>query len=380
MRFKIIYILLLLILSDKITNANLIDTAYSYQPRMFLHSFIPCKEISKNRIKSRMSYNFIDTLGKRVLTNIETINYDRKGRISKIIHFSNKFDDTIPYTICYNWLSDTAIEAKIFYEKNYEKGKKAEKYVKDGQTWKRTIILSRADSGRRYFTRTLIILDNKLEINTISYLDCEGQVYQVICPFKSENETYLNKTDKTDTIIEGGKIKSITNTFKYPKQTINSRVLEDYSFQSQSIFYYDSTDRVKERISTCTINNNSSFWKTIYTYDDNNRIKTIQDIDSIENFKGNREDFYYNNFGQLIRKTIDKNENDSLIDQEYIFNGDTTIYNYRFKKFKYSTQETIVVQWQYKDFKGLELEHLIFVDNKITKFGTIYKYKKRIHL
>ena len=94
-----------------------------------------------------------------------------------------------------------------------------------------------------------------------------------------------------DTIIEGGKIKSTSKTFKYPKQIIKNRVIEDFSFQSKSIFFYDSVNRIKETFNTCTINNNSSSYNTIYTYDNNNRIKTIQDIDSLENFKGNREDF-----------------------------------------------------------------------------------------
>lgn len=365
---------------NKISFANVIDTAYSYHPTMFIHSFIPNKKISLNRIRSRMEFNFMDTLGKKLLTKIETIKYDRKGRISQIIHYSDKIDDTIPYTLKYKWLSDTAIEAKIFYDRNYEKGKEVQKYDKDGQSRKRTIILSRADSGKKYFTKAIIILNNKNIINTISYLDYKDQVYLVVCPFKSENETYLNKTDKMDTIIEGGKIKSTSKTFKYPKQIIKNRVIEDFSFQSKSIFFYDSVNRIKETFNTCTINNNSSSYNTIYTYDNNNRIKTIQDIDSLENFKGNREDFYYNNSGHLIRKTIDKNESDSLIDQEYIFNSDTTIYNYRFKKIKNSNMEKIVVLWQYKKVNGLEHELLIFVDNEITKFGTTYKYKKRFHL
>lgn len=64
--------------------------------------------------------------------------------ISKIIHFGDNIDDTISYTISYKWLSDTSIDVKIFYNKDFEKGKKADIYGKDG-SWKRAVIVSKAN-------------------------------------------------------------------------------------------------------------------------------------------------------------------------------------------------------------------------------------------
>ena len=53
-----------------------------------------------------MEFELIDTSNKIVLTNVETIKYNRAGRISRIIHFGNKIDDTTAYTIRYKWLSE----------------------------------------------------------------------------------------------------------------------------------------------------------------------------------------------------------------------------------------------------------------------------------
>ena len=370
-------ILLALIFTSKIGIANVIDTTYGYNPMTFFHSFIANKEISKNRIKSRMEFEFIDTSNKRVLANFETIKYDRKGRVSKIIHFGNRIDDTIPYIIRYKWLSDTAIDAKIFYKKDYEKGKKVNIFEEDGHTRKGTIVVSKADSGKRYFTRVRIRLNLKLELTTISYLDWEGKVYEVLIPFKSKYENVINKIDKLDTIFQGTRIKTITHSINYPRQVINSFEKEAYSYRNESFYYYDSLGRVKEICNTGIVNDDSGFSKTIITYYDSIRIKTIQDIYFREDFLISRKDFFYNDKGFLIRETLDKDDSDSLIDDEYVYNGDTIIYNYRFKGNEFSDNEGIVFLWQYKKAKGLELEVLTYKDNKLNNFGTIFKYRKR---
>ncbi len=268
---------------------------------------------------------------------------------------------------------------KYFIRKTSKKEKKADIFEKDG-SWKRSVVVSKVDSGKSYFTRVRIILNDKFKINTISYLDWQGQVYEVFVPHKWEYENILDRIDKSDTIIEGTTIKSITQSIKYPKQLIKSYEMGAYSYLNESIYYYDSLSRVKEICNTAIVNNDTTFSKSIITYQDSIRIKTVQGIYLKGNFNSNRKEFFYNEKGILMRETLVKNESDSLINEEYVYNGDTTIHNYRFKRDRFSNSRASVILWQHKSVRGLELERLYYVDNKLDFYRIIFKYRRRFFL
>lgn len=161
-----------------------------------------------------------------------------------------------------------------------------------------------------------------------------------------------------------------------PKQLINGRESEEYNSRNESVYYYDSLNRVKEICNIGTVNNVSNSSMSIITYYDSTRIKTIQRIYFGENYISNRKEFFYNEKGSLIRVTLVKDESDSVINDEYIYIGDTTIYNYRFKRNKFSKTGANVILWQYESARGLELERLFYVDNKLDNYRKIFKYKK----
>lgn len=368
---KICLYLLLLFCCGSLKSQH-IDTIYSSYPHMLPHSFKPHHEIIRRKIESSDRYEYIDTNGRRQFTKTETTIYDKKGRIIETYHFNNKNDDTVDYKIKFKWASDSVIHVRSYFKKAYEKGKKLILYDDYGN-YKETKILSDTTIKKNYSTRVEIKLINKYQVYSITYFDYLGQPVLVYLPLLSESSSYHGLVKKTDSTVENGRLKSTQFFFSYEEQSIKGKSIEAANHHYSSAYIYDSRNRLSCSYDTIRMNNNENYSMTIITYlDTSEKVKMVHTVEPESNFKGQRTDFYYNSLGNVVRYTYDKNENDSLINDEYIINGDYIIHRYNFKHDYLGTAQNII-SCEYISINGLEIEFR----NCYWKNGAIYKYNYR---
>lgn len=368
---RISFLLFLLVLSE-IAKPNSVDTVYSATPELFTNSFRLEKGI-KTKIKSRTEYYYIDSNANKIWTTVEITTYDKKRRVTGIKHLGNKYEgDTVSYVIKYKWISDTCIDVKIHYNKNYAKGKGLFHFDEDGR-YIETKILSDTQSKKNYFIRVLVKLDRNYRAFCITYFDYLGKPVEVFLPQQSKWNSYKDPEEKCDTIFENGRIKSIRSIIKYANQFINNHWVNGIIHQYDNIYNYDSRNRVVNIQESFKRDSIISSYNRIISYlDTTENVLMFYNVDS-EGI-GLKYDFFYNSNYELIRSTFDKNVSDSLVDDEYLFNNEIKVHRNRFYRYT-SNSTTNIITWEYIESKGLLIEFHMYENGIPDNYGTVYKYK-----
>lgn len=363
----------LLLLYTGILKAQSIDTFYSTVPTLFSNSFKQDSEIIRRKIESKNEFEYSDFNGKRQYIKTGKTIYDRKGKIVEIYHFSNKIDDTINYRIKYKWSSDTLIHAKVYYNSGYEKGKKFILYDDNGN-YNGAKFLSDTSVKKNYFIRVELKLNSDFKVYSITYLDYHNQPICVYLPLIVESNSYSGVTKKYDSVVDNGRVISRESIFNYGDQNIKGKPIKATYYRYSTQYKYDSTNRIIRMYDTVRRDNNESSSTTLVTYlDTSKNVIMVHTVDPESNYKGRRTDYYYNSMNKIVRYTYDKNENDSLIDDEYLVNGNYTIHKYNFNREKYTGKEQRIATWEYISVNGLEIE----ARNCNLNEGIIYKYNYR---
>lgn len=280
--------------------------------------------------------------------------YDKSGRLIEWVKGDNLSENKIDFIVSVNRISDYLFEATVKYplgSKMIPENFYVETLIKRTP---KIVCLYKTDKNKNIFVRSVYTLDSNSNLIEIKRYDLGNKLVHIYYPFGSRKP----KREWSDVSVS-----------KQDSTVIHHVLYEENEFISHYVYNKKGKMIETKEINNTFSNGYNSFLRKIIIYDSDDQpiIRTTMDE---TNQLVAEERFYYRG-KNLVRYTEDVDINDSLLQEEKIFNEFGKLVLYK----TYNRYSGSLTEWKfYYDENGLLIKDKYFLD-KVPKLRRMYSYE-----